>query len=63
MTKFVGDPGRARAVLGWRAGMDIVEGVRRLAHDFARLQARLDPATSSKAAPVSVVARAAAEPT
>jgi UDP-glucose 4-epimerase len=39
VTRFVGDPRRARAVLGWEAGIDIVDGVRRLAQDLARLQA------------------------
>jgi UDP-glucose 4-epimerase len=34
VTRFVGDPTRARARLGWSVQVDIVEGVRRLAGDF-----------------------------
>jgi nucleoside-diphosphate-sugar epimerase len=36
VTRFVGDPCRARELLGWRAKIDIVEGVERLVHDFRR---------------------------
>jgi UDP-glucose 4-epimerase len=32
--RFVGDPRRARELLGWRAELDIIEGVRRLVQDF-----------------------------
>jgi nucleoside-diphosphate-sugar epimerase len=35
VTRFVGDPRRARALLGWQASIDISDGVRRLADDFA----------------------------
>jgi UDP-glucose 4-epimerase len=62
VTRFVGDPRRARAVLGWRASVDIVEGVRRLAHDFARLQPCLDSAANPGEAPTSDAARAVAWP-
>ena len=59
VTRFVGDPRRARAVLGWQASTDLVEGVRRLAQDFARLQSRSNLATSAGAAPLAAGARAA----
>jgi UDP-glucose 4-epimerase len=61
VTKFVGDPRRAQALLGWRASIDIVKGVRRLAEDFARLQARPDPAGRAEEAPLPGSARAAAQ--
>ena len=44
VSRFVGDPRRALAVLGWRAKIDLDEGVRRLAHDFAQLHAAAAPA-------------------
>ena len=62
VTKFVGDPRRARAVLGWRASIGMVEGVHRLAQDFARLRARPDLSGTPEDAPLSVAARAAAQP-
>ena len=62
VTRFVGDPRRARALLGWRARIDIVAGVRRLAEDFARLPAPPDPASSPQEAPFPTAARAAAQP-
>ncbi len=34
VTRFVGDPTRAAAVLGWRAQIDIEEGLTRLIQDF-----------------------------
>ena len=63
VTRFVGDPRRARALLGWQAGIDIVEGVRRLAHDFAKLQTDVAPVASAEEAPLAATARAAARPT
>jgi nucleoside-diphosphate-sugar epimerase len=63
VTRFVGDPGRARALLGWQASTEVVEGVRRLVHDFAKLQAGVAPAASAEEAPLTAAARAAAQPT
>ncbi len=34
--RFVGDPARARQLLGWRAKIEIVEGMQRLVRDFNR---------------------------
>jgi nucleoside-diphosphate-sugar epimerase len=63
VTRFVGDPGRARALLGWQASTEVVEGVRRLVHDFAKLQAGVAAAASAEGAPLTAAARAAAQPT
>ena len=35
VARFVGDPSRARALLGWQARIDIAAGVARLVRDFA----------------------------
>jgi hypothetical protein len=63
VTRFVGDPGRARALLGWQASTEVVEGVRRLVHDFAKLQAGVATAAIAEEAPLTAAARAAAQPT
>lgn len=42
VSRFVGDPTRARALLGWAAKVDLDTGVERLATDFSRLTPRLD---------------------
>lgn len=34
VTKFIGDPARALAVLGWRTRIDLEEGLTRLVHEF-----------------------------
>ena len=46
VARFVGDPRRAAAVLGWRAKVDLAAGVRRLMDDFgaAARAAPADPA-------------------
>jgi nucleoside-diphosphate-sugar epimerase len=35
--RFIGDPERARALLGWRARINVEEGLRRLINDYAAL--------------------------
>lgn len=46
VAKFVGDPGRAQALLGWTAKVGIAEGVTRMVADFARELAAPSPSPS-----------------
>jgi UDP-glucose 4-epimerase len=50
VTHFVGDPRRAREVLGWQAAIDIESGVARLVRDFGAL---VEPTGSVPAAALS----------
>jgi nucleoside-diphosphate-sugar epimerase len=40
VARFVGDPERAQRLLGWRATVDVEDGVRKLVKRFARMPAR-----------------------
>jgi nucleoside-diphosphate-sugar epimerase len=43
VSRFVGDPSRARALLGWQAQIDIAAGMARLVHDFASAAGFIEP--------------------
>jgi nucleoside-diphosphate-sugar epimerase len=49
VTHFVGDPSRARALLGWRAQIDIAEGVARLVRDFVSEAGLVETPTEAEA--------------
>lgn len=42
VSRFVGDPGRAKALLGWTAQISIEDGVRNFVHDFRTLRRTYD---------------------
>ena len=48
---FVGDPSRARALLGWQAEIDIGAGIARLVQDFVREAGLVDPPAAAGAPP------------
>jgi len=49
VTRFVGDPSRARALLGWQPQIDLAEGMARLVQDFASDAGLVDPPAAAAA--------------
>lgn len=48
VTRFVGDPSRARALFGWRPQIDIADGMARLVRDFVHDAGFVDPPTTAR---------------
>jgi UDP-glucose 4-epimerase len=60
---FVGDPKRARELLGWRPRIAVEDGVRRLVDDFSTVSAMASCRPADSPAPRSAARIAASDPT